>query len=934
MKTFLKILAIVIIIVVAAMFVVPFLFHNEIAEQAKTEINESLDARVDFEDYNLSLFRNFPNFSFELEGLSIYGNNEFDSVKLAKMERFNIVINLMSVFKGGPYEVKKIILEKPDLNAVVLENESVNWNIIPESDEKSEMTKQDDEKGESGFKMSLRDFIINDAVISYKDLSTDVLFRINGLNLNLAGDFSASQADMKLKILVNSLNLKYNGIEYLSDNELEFVALFIANLEKEIYTFKNNKLRLNGLELQFDGSIAMIKDGYDLLLSFNTPENKFKNLLSLIPAIYSKDFNNIETDGKLQISGAIKGEYSENSMPAYSINIDVKDGMFHYPDFPASVNEVNISAMVDNKTGQNDDAVINVKYFKMNVGENPVDARMKITHPVSDPEIDGSITANFDLGTINDFYPLDSTEVLSGKINTNISLKGKLSSIENEAYDEFEAYGSLFIKQLNYQSADIPNGMLINTTQLNFAPSYLDLVNFRASFGKSDLSMTGKIQNYIPYILADKIIKGNFTLTSDYFDVNYFLTENTSAELQDTLEAGDELELTAIKVPDNIDFILNSEFKKLRYEEMIFENVMGKIIVKDEAVTLEELKMEAFGGGMTLNGSYATKKAGDPLIDFGLNISGFNISEAFTQIELFNHYAPFAAKLPGNFSGSLNINSGLDASMMPVYSSLSGDGRIKTSDVKLTNVDVLNTLSGDLGVKGLTNNDLKDVNISFDIKEGKLNVKPVTLNMGNIEGDLSGYTGFDQTIDYNLNLKIPVGSFGQGVNNSLSSLIEKSGYKAGDINFGDFAKIGVRLTGTVLKPKIKTALGDAGGNIIDNVKDKLNEEIEKKKEEVKKVVDDNKEKAKKILRDAQAKADKLRQESKAAAQKVKDEAYKRADQVIEEGKKKGKLAEIAAKKSAEEIKNSADKKYIQAIEKADKEAEEIMNKARKEAEEL
>ena len=66
-----KILLGFILLILALLFVVPIIFKEQIITKVEKVINESVNATVKFEDYNLGFFRNFPNLSFSLNSLSV-----------------------------------------------------------------------------------------------------------------------------------------------------------------------------------------------------------------------------------------------------------------------------------------------------------------------------------------------------------------------------------------------------------------------------------------------------------------------------------------------------------------------------------------------------------------------------------------------------------------------------------------------------------------------------------------------------------------------------------------------------------------------------------------------------------------------------------------------------------------------------------------------
>ncbi len=74
-------------------------------------------------------------------------------------------------------------------------------------------------------------------------------------------------------------------------------------------------------QLEFTGSVAMIEEGINLVLTFNSPKTDFKHLLSMVPAIYAKDFESIQTSGKLMLDGHVKGLYNENNLPAFNCKL-------------------------------------------------------------------------------------------------------------------------------------------------------------------------------------------------------------------------------------------------------------------------------------------------------------------------------------------------------------------------------------------------------------------------------------------------------------------------------------------------------------------------------------------------------------------------------------------------------------------------------------
>ncbi len=933
MKIFLKVLAVIIIIVVAAMFVIPLFFHNQIIDKVKVEINNNVNAKVDFEDYSLSLFRNFPNFGLRLENLSVEGIDEFDGVTLAHIPAFDVSIDLFSVFGEGPYEIKKISIDQPSIHVKILDDNKANYDIA----KPSEAAEEEEPKADSSsFHFKLKRFVIDQATIVYEDYPAKIYLQADGLFYHLSGDLSDDFAKLDIQTRINEFSMNYAGIDYLKKNQLDVDATFEADLKNGIYTLKDNKVKLNDLLLEFTGSVGIVDEGYDLMLTFQAPGNKFKNFLSLVPAIYARDFEQIETEGKLTFEGSVKGRYAEESLPSYNLRINVSDGMFKYPELPEAVENINIYATVKNNNGQPDNTVIDVRMFHFEITGNPVDILMNLQTPISDPEINADINGKFNLASLQKVYPMEAGESMQGMITSDISINGNISDLQQENYADFAAIGSFLIKDIEYQTPDIEEPVKVKNAQLNFSPAYLDLVSMHAVIGKSDLKANGKIRNYLAYLFSEDVLTADLKLSSAYLDLNTFITE-TEEEKNPVLQ--DTVEFTAFRVPANINFTMDASMNEVAFDDINMKNVIGQVEIRDEKIILHSLTSDMLSGSMTVNGSYSTAKTDYPKVDFGLKINEFNISESFNTFSLIRQYIPFAEKSEGRFSGDLSFNAMLNNDFRPLLSSLNGNGDFKTSAIKLLNFNTFNTLADTLKITSFKTVNLNNVDVSFDIEDGKLKVKPFKLNFGDMNGTMEGFTTLDQKIDYTMELNVPRKLFGQDVDNYLSSLIDKAGLTESGMKIGETIDVNVFLKGSTSNPSVTTGFGDifknAGETVIDEIKKKVEEKkedvVKMTKEEAQKILDDANKKANRIIEQAKAKAANIKAEARKAADNVKAEAEKNAQNLIDEAKQKGQLAEIAAEKAADKMKSEANKKADQLIEKADKQAQSIISEAEKQA---
>nr|NQU94310.1 hypothetical protein [Bacteroidota bacterium] len=720
-----------------------------------------------------------------------------------------------------------------------------------------------------------------------------------------------------------------------------------------------NELRLNRLYLEFDGSVAMQEnDDINLMLTFASKKSDFKTFLSMVPAIYTADFEGIQATGSLTVNGNVKGIYNDAGYPAFAINIIAENGMFQYPDLPKSIDNIDILTKITFPGGDLDHLVVDVSKFNFRMAGNPFGMSLLVKTPMSDPYVRGEINGQLNLGQVKEVYPLEEGDELSGKITAKISFAGKMSSIENEKYDEFTALGSLLVADMNYKTDLLPGVVEIMKAQLNFSPEYLDLVTFKMKLGENDFAANGKITNYMPYVFSDGVLKGKLNTSSSYFNVSALIPETTdttlagsSPEMPDEAPV-DTSALEVVEIPANIDFSMNSTFDMLVYDNIELSDVKGSIRVKDQTISLDQLKMNVLDGTITMSGSYNTAEE-MPLADFMLDLKNIDFQKAYKTFGTIKKFAPIAEKTSGKFSSNVSLKTILDKEMMPVYESINGGGKLKTTPIVVQNVNTLNKLADLLKMEDLKRLSLSPVDISFEFINGKVFVKPFDIKYRDIKATIQGWTAFDQTMEYGMKLTVPRAKFGGAANAVLENLVGEANKLGTNFSLGDMVDINVRIGGTVMDPKIKYGLGEGSGNRVNDLKKKAQEELQRQKQileekarkeleakkaaarkEADKILADAEKEAQKVLKEAQKQADAINKTASETSEKAMKEAEKQAQNLIDEAKKSGPIAEMAARTASEKLKKEAFKEAEKAVAAAREKSDDILNAAKTQTEKI
>ncbi len=493
------------VILVAAAIIIPTVFKDDIQAAIRKEVAKSVNADVYFDDLSLSLFTNFPNVTAGLERLGVVNRAPFDGEILFATEKFEVEVNLADVLFGDELRVKGISLAAPVINVHVLKDGTANYDIaIPSTD----TTASEEEGGE--FSFGIDHWELSNAYVSYVDESLPYSLVIRGMDHTGSGDFTQDAFDLRTATQADSVTTAYDGVEYLTNKKVDIDATINISEEFSKYAFRENTVKVNDFAMRFEGVVTMKGDDIGLDLTFNTPENSFKSLLSLVPGIYTEDFDEIRTNGDLAFNGSVKGVYNEQSMPGFNLNLVVTDAMFQYPDLPTAVNNINVDLSVDNKDGIVENTVIDLKKMHLDFGSNPVDARAKITkmYPTN---VDASVSAKLNLAELTSMFPMEGLE-MRGAYAINLNAKGVYDSLRKTipAIDATMALTDGYVKSSDFPIPldDVHFNSTVKNASGQLAATVIDVNDFTMLMDGEKLAADLHLENLDNYAWDLKVNGG------------------------------------------------------------------------------------------------------------------------------------------------------------------------------------------------------------------------------------------------------------------------------------------------------------------------------------------------------------------------------------------------------------------------------------------
>lgn len=686
-RTF-KILATLLVVFLALAIIIPILFKDKIVAEVKVAINDSINAKVDFEDVDISLLRDFPDISMGISKLEIVGIDTFKNIPLATMEGFNMSFDLISVISSKrPVELNHIGVKEAKINVLVTEDGLANYDIVkPAADPDAEVS----------FEIQLQSYEVNGLDLEYNDRMQNMSLSIEDLDHSGSGDFTQDVFDLKTKTKIARLDAKYQGIPYASDWNVLADMDILVDMVNQKYSLKDNELTLNELSLSGEGEIVLSEDKIDILAELNAPEHPFKDFLSVVPAAYTPDFEDVTARGRASVMAKVSGTYIEekNIYPSFDIKTKISDGYLKYPELPQDISDINVDINLASKDQRMENIFLDISSFKMKIGENPIDGYFNSTGDLNNPRLVGAINGLLDFATLKDAFPIPDVKTLKGQLALNCRLNTYLQDALDQIYDKVEFTGDFDLRDFQMVYADYPE-ISIDESKLSVSPQKISLQKTDLILGKSDLAFTMDIKEPLAFFSSEEESVTNVSMNSNFLDLNEWMPE-TLENQNDSLPASAEVTPpNSTEINKNASVRYTTNIERLVYDSYTIDNIKSSGKLSSQTILLDNFSATIDDSDIQADGELR-------------NLSDFTMNDGMLQ-------------------GQMSIKSRkLDLNQFMTESETSSTSEQVTymAPIIPKNVDVQINLKADELI--YTNLDLKELKGELSIKNGQAILENMT----------------------------------------------------------------------------------------------------------------------------------------------------------------------------------------------------------------
>lgn len=876
---------------------IPMLLGDRLATRLEAVLDEAMLADTSFDDVSVGLLSTFPDLRVEIDGARIVGEGRFADVRLLSASRVVVEIDLWSALFSDQPRVEQILIDGAVLDMRVAADGSSNLDLFPPDQTEGEL---------EPWSAALEQFEVRDLQLSYVDVPAGVDVAIGDLDLQVSGTIGSDGSVLSVAGSATPCSA-HQGSGILFDKAAWSVRSSLVSDADGVLTLEDTEVKLDGLALRVEGTVAPRPDGTELDLAVSAPEASVAGVLSLLPSVLAGEVGSLAADGTASVTGSVRGLLPNDGdeLPAFTADVRIDDGRFQVPvadGDPVKVRDLDVTARLEHPQGTLDELVVEVSRFAVAARQTTLEGTLRVARPMSDPLLDGRASGTLALAELDALWP-GAAGGASGAVELDVQVKGAMSALSAGDVSAIHAEGRISGRGLDYVNPSMSvvpwrvEELDVRLAGPGATLEALDLT-WASADGRSDLSISGVFDRFLGYFLADDgVLSGRVALSGDHTDIRAWSASPDDAEVDSDL-AG---------VPSAIVVSCELSFGHLATTALALDDVRGTMAIADGVATLDGLRGNLWGGTVELDGRYAVTDLAT--VDLTVRTVQVDLARLVSEFGSLRRIAPVLDGAVGKLDSSLSVSSRLLPDGTPLLATLTSTGNLRALGLQLSPV-ILREAAQRLGSDDVATLDLGKSRIGFDISGGRLALKPFSLSLGPWTASGSGSAQILNE-EFNVAFVAPVPVRKLAGSQLLASL---------GADVPGTVDVEVRVKGPYSAPKLSVAaLG-----VRDAIEARVDEVVDQARDAA---LEAARARADALMKEVTARVEAIRAEAATGASRLRAEAEEEGDRLVE-ASGANLVKRALARESARVLTEQADK----AARRVEREAEQTASRLLAEAE--
>jgi hypothetical protein len=759
---------------------VALMYEKQVKKIIIGAINKKLIAPVQVGDIQFSLIKNFPKASlsfYNVKAQSVYnGLDKTDCpIDLITAKEISLQFNLRDIFYGN-YIINKIELSGINLFLFIDKQNKDNYHCW----------RTDTVISKSSVIFKMNQILLNEFETKYTDQKQELAFDILFNDAQMKGEIFDEDFALLLQSQLKIKSIKVENTSYLAGKN---VVLDIGLLKKnKIYSFKDAKASIQKLNLILSGSFGSEAIDFEA----KGQQLDIQSFLSLLPEKINEKFANYSSKGIFALNLSVKGKPSK---PTVKASFNIEHAQFGQSSSNIELHQINLKGYYSNGRSQNlQSSGLYVNTFNARLNKSPIEGNFSIID-FTNPFIDGSLKATFQLNELKEILQLDTFKVLEGNANLDLRIACPLEQLKQQDISKTkqgQLSGTLLLKATQFQ---LKNELLSYENieaDLYADDNYILVKQLSFLHGKSQLELHGELSNY-------QALFGNNNQQSvlrAYLDASNFELEDWLPEPQTSSKTSKGSSDTYL---NNIDLKLKAKISRFKFDRFIATQLSSNVSFKEKQFRFDSLSFNAMDGKAAANGAIDLQEHGGFDLICDAKLSKINITKLFEQLNNFGQTTLTDKNIVGKLSADIKYKSSWSNLNNIIPESILADATLLLADGQLNNFTPMNKLSKFVSVSELSHIKFNELANTISINNKKIYIPQFQINSSAMNLYCSGTHDFENNIDYHFKVTL---------NELLSKKRKREAPKNNEFDEIEDDEQGkttlfISMTGNIDHPKIK-----------------------------------------------------------------------------------------------------------------------------------
>ena len=347
----------------------------------------------------------------------------------------------------------------------------------------------------------------------------------------------------------------------------------------------------------------------------------------------------------------------------------------------------------------------------------------------------------------------------------------------------------------------------LSDVDVTFNTQKLDINNITYRVGKSDLQLTGAVDNIRSTLLGSRrnpltislvansctldlnelmaaLYKGNNFANNEEQKASFTINANDDDErMQRNVESATQEDADTIRyailVPSNVVVDIDLMNDTTYYANLVLNRLHSSIGMKNGVLSLRDLSANSNDGSMKLDMIYATANRNDIGLGLMLDLHDIKVGRLMKIMPELDSIMPMMKGIDGVINARLAATTKIDTLMNVILPTTSAALNISGKDLVLLDTETFRQVSKMLRFKNRNRNVIDSLSVEATALNSQLDVYPFILRMDRYKLAVVGWNDFDTNYKYHISVLDSPLPFKFGINLSGNIIRDNMKFRLG-----------------------------------------------------------------------------------------------------------------------------------------------------------